>query len=262
VLRLAVPLQRWTQPWCRCAGGFLGVAGASWSRSSAGLFFSATFTYRIRRLQSFAENLLTSVGRIILADATDELGALARSLSTMADQLRRMVQPLERGNPPAAKPFSPAWSKVCSRGSGNARHVRNESFTRAVGAVVPALRRPPLPSWSAIRIVSPMLNRVLVSGEPVKQRMEVPPPAALLRVQAAPARHVFGSRRHGHPARHPRTSNASSACARISSPMYRTSCDPPAAIQGYTETLLDAPSRTRSTTVNFWRSFSRTPSAE
>jgi len=65
----------------------------SWSRSSAGLFLFGDFTYRIRRLQSFAENLLNERRPDNpLPDATDELGALARSLSTMADQLRGMVQ--------------------------------------------------------------------------------------------------------------------------------------------------------------------------
>src|SRR5450759_1478252 len=52
-------------------------------------FFSDRFTRRIRRLQSFADNLVaTRASQDLPPDADDELGELARALNRMAAQLR------------------------------------------------------------------------------------------------------------------------------------------------------------------------------
>jgi two-component system phosphate regulon sensor histidine kinase PhoR len=58
-------------------------------------FFSKSFSHRIARLRAFAEGLVSAhFSQAPLPDADDELGALGRSLSTTAGQLRGLVDRL------------------------------------------------------------------------------------------------------------------------------------------------------------------------
>src|SRR5579863_23372 len=99
-------------------------------------FFSAAITRRIRRLQSFAENLLNEQEpEKLWPDASDELGDLARSLSRMADHLRTLFERLRVESARREAILSSMVEGVLAVDQEMRVTFCNESFASAVGAV-------------------------------------------------------------------------------------------------------------------------------
>jgi two-component system phosphate regulon sensor histidine kinase PhoR len=188
-LRLALPLEdieaaiaavRW-----RILGASLAAAVVA---LGIAYFFSRSFTRRIGRLRAFAEGLVdANFSESPLPAAEDELGALARSLNSMATQLRDLVERLSLESARRQAILSSMVEGVLAVDNELRVTFCNEAFARAVGFSSPIPERLPLLELVRDPGLLDMLTRVLVSGESVKQRLQLPAAEGrAFEVQAAP----------------------------------------------------------------------------
>jgi two-component system phosphate regulon sensor histidine kinase PhoR len=176
VLRLALPLEdvdaaigavRW-----RILGASLlaGVVALSMA-----YVFSRSFTRRISRLRAFAEGLVDArLSQTSLPDGSDELGALARSLNIMASQLRDLVDRLSLESARREAILSSMVEGVLAVDSELRVVFCNDSLARLVGAQAPVPERLPLLELIRDPELLEVVTRVMVSGEPLKERLRLP----------------------------------------------------------------------------------------
>ena len=150
-------------------------------------FFSRSFSHRIARLRTFAEGLVDEhFSQAPLPPAEDELGALGRSLSTTATQLRGLVDRVSVESAQREAILSSMLEGVLAV-DGNLRITfANASFARAVGAAMPISPRTPVVELVRAPELREVLTRVLTTGESVKRRMQLPAAERVFEVQAAP----------------------------------------------------------------------------
>jgi len=189
VLRLAVPLEdvdaavaavRW-----RILGASLAAAGLA---LGIAYFFSRSFTRRISRLRAFAEGLVDArISGTLVADADDELGALARSLDRTATQLRELVDRLSLESARRQAILASMVEGVLAVDGELRVTFCNDSFARTVGVQGPIPERLPLLELVRDPALLEILTRVLVSGESSRQRLDLSPVVGrTFEVQAAP----------------------------------------------------------------------------
>jgi two-component system phosphate regulon sensor histidine kinase PhoR len=188
ILRLAVPLDavdssiaavRWRILYASIFAALVALIFA--------YFFSQTFTYRIARLRAFAEGLVGAhFSQAPLPPADDELGALGRSLSSTAVQLRDLVDRLSVESAQREAILASMVEGVIAVDSNLRITFANASFARAVGAAVPIPAKTPVVELVRAPELREVLTRVLTTGESVKRRMQVPAAERTFEVQAAP----------------------------------------------------------------------------
>ena len=188
ILRLAVPLEdvdssiaavRWRILWASLYAALVALIFA--------YFFSQSFTHRIARLRAFAEGLVGAhFSQEPLPPANDELGALGRSLSTTAVQLRDLVDRLSVESAQREAILASMVEGVLAVDSGLRITFANQSFARAVGAPDPIPARTLLVELVRAPELREVLTRVLSAGESVKRRMQLPSAERVFEVQAAP----------------------------------------------------------------------------
>ena len=121
-----------------------------------------------------------------LPDTNDELGALGRSLSTTATQLRDLVDRLSVESAQREAILSSMVEGVLAV-DGNLRITfANASFARVVGAPNPIPAGKPLVEVVRAPELREVLTRVLSSGESVRRRMQFHAAERVFEVQAAP----------------------------------------------------------------------------
>ncbi len=189
VLRLAVPLEELdtaiaAMRWWMFGASLIALALAM----VIAYFFSDRFTRRIRRLQSFAENLVvTRASQALPPDADDELGALARSLNRMAAQMRDSLDRLNLESARREAILSGMVEGVLAVDQEIRVTFCNESFARVIGAPAPLAERAPLLEVVRDAGLRDMLSQVLASGKPLKQRLQLTAAdGRSFEVQAAP----------------------------------------------------------------------------
>lgn len=242
ILRVAVPLQEVAE----------SIAEVRWSILRASLlaallalvaayFFSRSFTRRIRQVQSFAEGLVNArFPESLPPGPEDELGALSKSLTNVAGQLRDMVQRLSLEGARREAILSSMVEGVLAVDHELCVTFCNKAFARAVGADWPVPERLPVLELVRDPAFLNMLTSTLVKGELLRERIQLAAAAGrLFEVQAAPLE--APSRRGAIALLHDVTDVErlervrSDFVANVSHEL-RT---PLAAIQGYAETLLN-----------------------
>ncbi len=189
VLRLAVPLEDLDAAIASVRRRILGASLVAAALALAiAYFFSGSFTRRIGLLRAFAEGLVDArFSESPLPETNDELGALARSLSRMASQLRNLVDRLSLESARLETILASMVEGVLAVDTELRVTFSNHSFASLVGARYPIPERLPLLELVRDPGLMDMLNRVLASGEPLKQRLQLPAAEGrLFEVQAAP----------------------------------------------------------------------------
>jgi two-component system phosphate regulon sensor histidine kinase PhoR len=176
VLRLAVPLEdidvaiadvRWRILGASLVAAFVALGIA--------YVFSRSFTRRISRLRAFAEGLAGArFSEGPLPDAPDELGALAQSLNLMASQLRDLVDRLSLESARREAILASMVEGVLAVDPELRITFCNASFARAVGAPSPVPEGLPLVDLVRDPGLREMLAGVLATGEPRKDRLQLP----------------------------------------------------------------------------------------
>ena len=135
---------------------------------------SHSFVGRIRRLQVFAGRLLDSpAAQEPLAGADDEVGALARTMSSMAGQIRDLIGRLQlEAERRQAILVGMVEGVLAVDGKLNVLFC-NQSFARAVDAPYPVVEGLPLVELVRDPQLLETLGHVLASGQSRKQRMEL-----------------------------------------------------------------------------------------
>ncbi len=152
------------------------------------LLYSRRFTRRVARLQAFTEGLAESrFTETLPPEADDEIGALARSLNRMAAQIRELVERLSLESARRELILDSMVEGVLAVDSDLRVTFCNRSFAQAVGASFPVREQPPLLELVRDPGLLDLLTRVLVAGDPVKQRLELTAAAGRsFEVQASP----------------------------------------------------------------------------
>jgi two-component system phosphate regulon sensor histidine kinase PhoR len=175
VLRLSVPLEevdeavsevRWRILQASLAAALLSLALA--------YLFSGSLSRRIQAVQSFAEGLVQSrFTGTLPAGPGDEVGALARSLNRMAEQLRDMLERLRLESSRRDTILAALAEGVLAVDHEMCVTFCNEAFAKSVHAPVPVAER--LPVLDVVRdpALLDMLSRVLVTGTPQRGRIEL-----------------------------------------------------------------------------------------
>ncbi len=138
-------------------------------------FFSRSFTERINRLRSFAENLVdvpASANPPLTAD--DELGALGRSLHQTAAQLRQFVDRLSLESARREAILSSMVEGVLAVDGELRVTFCNDSFARLIWAGRPIPEGVPLVELVRDPGLMEMISGVLQSGQSLKQRLQLP----------------------------------------------------------------------------------------
>ncbi len=242
VLRLAVPVRELDAAISAVRWRILRASLlAATVMLAAAYLISRSLTRRIRRLQSFAEGLVHArFSETLAPEPADELGDLARSLNRMAEQLREMVDRLRLESARREAILSSMVEGVLAVDNELCVTFCNEAFARAVGARLPIPERLPLLELVRDPQFLDMLSRALVTGEFQKQRLQLAAADGhAFEIQAAPLE--ARSRRGAIAVLHDITDLERLERVRRDfvanvSHELRT---PLAAIQGYTETLLD-----------------------
>jgi two-component system phosphate regulon sensor histidine kinase PhoR len=187
-LRLAVSLDdldssiaavRWRILWASCIAALVALIFA--------YFFSHSFAMRIARLRAFSEGLVDAhFSQIPPPDTDDELGALGRSLTTTAIQLRDLVDRLSVESARREAILSSMVEGVLAVDNNLCITFANSSFARTVGAASPIPAGKPLVEVVRAPELREVLMRVLTAGESVKRRMQLHAAERVFEVQAAP----------------------------------------------------------------------------
>src|SRR5487761_657438 len=163
-------------------GVFVLAFAAAWLES--GLLIK-----RIARLRSFAENLVHS--RLPAANPLpgdeDELGSLARALSHAARQWQELLDRLQLESARREVLLTSMTEGVLAVDKDLRVIFCNNSFARAVDAVLPLKARVPLYDLARDPALTEMLSRTLTTREPVKQTLVLTAAdSRVFEVQAAP----------------------------------------------------------------------------
>jgi two-component system phosphate regulon sensor histidine kinase PhoR len=189
VLRLAVPLEdvdaavaavRWRILSASVAAAMLALGIA--------YVFSRSFTRRINQLRAYAEGLADErFSRAALPAAQDELGALARSLNSMATQLRDLVDRLSQESARREAILASMAEGVLAVDNELRIIFSNAPFARALRAQTPIPEKLPLIDVVRDPDLREMLARVLATGEASKERLQLAAAqGCIFEVQAAP----------------------------------------------------------------------------
>jgi two-component system phosphate regulon sensor histidine kinase PhoR len=242
VLRLAVPIEQVGQAVGEVRLRIVQVSLLVALLALAGAYlFSRALSRRIRRVQAFAEGLVSErFSETLPPGPDDELGALARSLNSMAAQLREMLERLRLEASRREAILASMVEGVLAVDHELCVTFCNESFARAVGASTPITERLPVLELVRDPVFLNLLTRVLVSGGPQTGRLQLAAAASrTFEVQAGPLElrsgrgaiailHDITELERLERVRRDFVANVSHE--------LRT---PLAAIQGYAETLLD-----------------------
>ncbi|MFB3825456.1 MAG: ATP-binding protein [Bryobacteraceae bacterium] len=175
VIRLAIPLRDVDAAIAAIRWRVFGASGAAAliALAMAG-FFSRNFTRRVRRLQAFAVRLPDSAGSgKLAADANDELGMLASSLTQAAARLRDLFDQVSTESARRETILASMAEGVLALDGGMRVSFCNDAFARAAGA------RPPVPEGlSAVELVRDprlleLLKRSLASRERLRDRLQL-----------------------------------------------------------------------------------------
>jgi PAS domain-containing protein len=216
--------------------------------------FVRSFSRQTAELKSYAERLLDPLASVEqLPAGDDDLGDLARSLQRMAPRIRELVDNLKLENARREAILVSMIEGVLAVDKDLRVTFCNNAFARAVGARIPVHAGLPLLDLVRDPGLLEIMNGVLTTGERSEHRLTLP----------AAADHTFEVL-----ARAVRSLSCTtlpswsgwSACARISSPMFRMSCAHRWPLSAVTPRRCStARSRTRSTTDALSRSSRRRP---
>lgn len=242
VLRLAIPLQQ--------VGASIAAVRMLILRASAfaalialalAYVIARNVTSRVRRMEAYATELVNAdYSGTLSAEADDELGSVARSLRAMADHFRQMLARLEQESARREAVLSGMVEGVVAVD----RNLRITFFNEAFAQAVHARSRSP-EGLSLLQVVRDpelrkLLSSVIASQTPARERISpLHAEGHIFEVQAAPLNeqgstgaiatfHDVTELEHLERVRKDFVANISHE--------LRT---PLAAIQGYTETLLD-----------------------
>ena len=176
VLRLAVPLEDLDAAIAPVRWRILGVSALTALVALAiAYFFSRSFTHRIGRLQAFAESLVGArFTETLTARADDELGALARSLNSMAAQLRDLVTRLNLESARREAILASMVEGVLAVDSELRVTFCNASFARIVSLAFPLSENVHLVDVVRDPGLREILSKAIASGQTFKQRMQLP----------------------------------------------------------------------------------------
>jgi len=189
ILRLALPLEDVDNSIAAVRWRILGASlAAALVALVVAFFFSRSFTTRIGRLRAFAEGLgKERFSPTSLPDGDDELGALGRSLSSTALQLRSLVERLSVESEQREAILTSMVEGVLAVDNNLRITFANESFSRAVGAPLPVPSQAPLVEVVRNPELREILSGVLAGGQSVRRRLPLPGAAErVFEVQAAP----------------------------------------------------------------------------
>jgi two-component system phosphate regulon sensor histidine kinase PhoR len=175
VLRLALPLEEVDSAIAEVRRRILG---ASLVTAVAALLiaylFSRSFTRRIGRLKLLAESLLDQrASDRALPRASDEFDMLERSLTTMASEIRNLVERLRLESAQREAILASMNEGVLAVNDELEVIFCNQSFARAAGARYPLAARVSLLEVVRDPELRGMLAGVLANREPRKQRMQL-----------------------------------------------------------------------------------------
>jgi len=175
VLRLAVPLEQVDAAVSEVRLRLLEV-----SLLAAGLalvlafFYSRSLSRRITQLKNFAEGLLDErFDKSLPPEPDDELGALARSLNSMADKLRGSLQMLRLEAARREAILAGMVEGVMAVNHELCVTFCNQAFARAVGARHPVPENLPVLELVRDPVFLELLSSVLVSGESRSRRLRL-----------------------------------------------------------------------------------------
>ncbi len=241
-LRLAVPLEHVSQAVAEVRRRiFQASLAAALCALAIAFLFSRSLSRRIRQVQAFADGLANEqFSGSLPAGPRDELGDLARSLNHMAGQLRDLVERLRLESARREAILAGMVEGVLAVDHELCVTFCNQAFARVVGARHPVTAR--LPVLEVVRDPAflDMLAGVLAKGEVRKQHLQLTAAEGRsFEIQAAPLEshgqrgaivilHDVTDLERLERVRRDFVANVSHE--------LRT---PLAAIQGYTETLLD-----------------------
>jgi len=173
ILRLAVPLRQIDA----------AVAAVRWivlraSLVAAGFalaiayFVSRAFTRRIRRIQTFARDLVNEeYSGTLASESDDELGSVVRSLGGMAEQFRRMMGTLADESARRKALLASMVEGVLAVDRDLRVTFCNSSFARAVQARDPLPERLPVVEVVRDPQLLDLLRKVLSTGQPQRRRL-------------------------------------------------------------------------------------------
>jgi two-component system phosphate regulon sensor histidine kinase PhoR len=189
LLRFAVPLEAVGSAIAEVRWLILRVSALAALLSLVVAYFvSRAFTRRIRRIQSFAQELVQGdFSGTLATESDDELGSVARSLRGMAEQFRDMLDRLSGEG-------SRRQAILASMVEGVLAVDRELHVTFYNGALARALRlREPIPDrLPLLQLVRDpslleLLQRVLANGEPARARLTLAGAGGrIFEAQAAP----------------------------------------------------------------------------
>ena len=175
VLRLAVPLTevktgisavRWRIIYASAATAALALVLA--------YFLSMRMSRRIRRIQAFAERLpFASKEEALEPEANDELGALSRALNYVAGRLRESMEQLRIESARREAILASLVDGVLAVDHKMRILFCNESFAQATGTVPAPAKGTHLLTAQRDSALFGMVEQVLRTGEPKKQRIEL-----------------------------------------------------------------------------------------
>ena len=189
VLRIAVPLRRievstaevrWLIFRASLVAGAFALAIA--------FFISRAFTRRIRRIQTFAHELVNAdYSGSLATESDDELGSVARSLRSMADQFRGMLRRFSDESARRQAILASMVEGVLAVDADLRVTFCNDSFARALRASAAIPENTPLQDVMREPALLDLLKAVLSTGQPSRRRVTlVAAKARVFDVQAAP----------------------------------------------------------------------------
>jgi two-component system, OmpR family, phosphate regulon sensor histidine kinase PhoR len=189
VLRLAVPLEDVEASVSAVRRRILAASiVAALLSLGVAYYFSNSLTGRIGRLRAFAEDLVHTPARGAPETGTnDELGALAQSLNRAARQLRELVDRLSLESARREAILASMAEGVLAVNDEMRVTFCNDFFLRALGRTAPAGENMPLVELIRDPELRGLLEHVLGSGAPLKQRIQLgSAEGRTFEVQAAP----------------------------------------------------------------------------
>jgi len=242
VLRLAVPVEDVDAASAAVRWRILGASlAAAFVALGVAYFFSRSFTHRIGSLRAFAEGLVSArFSQTPLSGPPDELGELARSLNSMASQLRELVGRLSLESARREAILVSMTEGVLAVDGDLRITFANESLARALGVRYPLTEKQALVEVVRDPDLREMLTRVLATGCSRTEKLHLSAaPGRSFHVHAAPL--AAGSGRGAIAILHDitdleRLENIRKDFVANVSHELRT---PLTAIRGYAETLLE-----------------------
>jgi two-component system phosphate regulon sensor histidine kinase PhoR len=242
VLRLAVPLEQVGGAIAEVRSRILEVSLVAALLSLAlAYILSRSLSRRIQQVQTFAEGLVEANFTSELPPGPpDEIGALGRSLNDMASQLRDMWERLRVESSRRETILASMVEGVLAVDHELCVTFCNDAFCRAVHANYPVVERLPVLELVRDPVLLNMLTRVLVSGEPRRERLQLAAAEGrMYEAQAAPlelrsgrgAIAIFHDITDLERLERVRKDFVANVSHELRTPL--------AAIQGYAETLLD-----------------------